>query len=226
MTALTHAEAGPRVGYVRAYVAGTGATSALVGGAIVVFLSLAAFLAFKGVPVGGSSEGGGSLYLGSNAGAPEAAAAALAAAPGAVAAAPLPGAPVGFVPVTGVPPPGDGNPPGGHLAVIRAGDLPPECPPELPQCGGGGNPDAKRATTGTVKNVDETTGEVGLDTNLSGMTRGMTRPLDDTLNRTLNGVGGMVGQPHLGDRLGQAANELGNRLIGDQGLTGQLLGPG
>src|SRR6476619_4796531 len=90
MTALAHTASAPRLGHLRvhlrAYLAGVGATPALTSAALVAFLSLATFVAFTGVPFGGSSVGGGSAYLGSNASAaPTAAAAALGAAPGAVA---------------------------------------------------------------------------------------------------------------------------------------------
>lgn len=235
MTAATHTETVPP-GNIRAYLAGTGATAALVAGALVVFLSLAAFVGFKGLPFGGSSERG-DLYLGSNAGAaPEAAAAALGAAPGAVAAAPVPGAPVGvavlvagggttavFTGPNGPSFPHGPNGPGGP-------DNPPgpcaDCPVPPPPPGPTVNPDAKRALTGTVQNLDETTGELGLDTNLSGATGGLTRSLDDTLGHTLNGVGGLLGRPHLGDNVGRTGNQLTNRLLGDQGLTGRLLGHG
>src|SRR6266508_6478527 len=90
MTTLAHTAATPRLGHPRAhlrsYLAGVGATSALTSAALVAFLSLATFVAFNGVPFGGSSDAGGAAYLGSNASsAPTAAAAALGAAPGAVA---------------------------------------------------------------------------------------------------------------------------------------------
>src|SRR6266540_1053503 len=99
MTTLVHAI--PRFSHVRAhlgsYLVGVGATSALTAGAVVVFLSLATFVAFNGLPsLGGSSNDAGAAYLSSNAGTPPtAAAAALGAARGAVAKGPVPGAHVG-----------------------------------------------------------------------------------------------------------------------------------
>ena len=96
MTTLAHAI--PRFSHVRAhlraYLVGVGATSALTAGAVVVFLSLATFVAFNGLPsLGGSSNDAGAAYLSSNASTPPTvAAAALAAARGAVAKDPVPGA--------------------------------------------------------------------------------------------------------------------------------------
>src|SRR5688572_17686736 len=88
MTSLAHTTRRPS--HVRthlsAYLAGVGATSALTAGAVVAFLSLATFVAFKGLPFGGPSNDAGAGYLNSNAsGPPTAAATALAAARAAVA---------------------------------------------------------------------------------------------------------------------------------------------
>ena len=50
--------------HLRAYLAGTGATGALIAGAAVVLLSLGAFFAFSGhLPFGGS-DNNGSAYVG------------------------------------------------------------------------------------------------------------------------------------------------------------------
>src|SRR5436190_21500812 len=113
MTSLTHIRPHPsaRVSHLRAYLAGTGVTGSLIAGAAVVFLTLAAFVAFKGVPFSGSGGGLGNAYIGARAtGPPEAAARALAAAPRAVAGAPVPGAPVGV-----------SGPTGANLAAAAAG---------------------------------------------------------------------------------------------------------
>ena len=95
MTSLAHTASTPRFrqprGHLRAYLAGVGATTALTSGALVVFLSLATFVAFKGLPFGGPGGGGGAAYLGANAGAPAAAGAALRAAASAVAKDPVAG---------------------------------------------------------------------------------------------------------------------------------------
>ena len=96
MTSIAHTASAPRLvqprTHLRAYLAGTGATAALTSGALVVFLSVATFVGFKGLPFGGSSHDAGAAYLGSPAGgAPTAAATALAVAPGAVAKHPITG---------------------------------------------------------------------------------------------------------------------------------------
>ena len=84
MTTYSHTASTRRFGHLRAhlraYLVGIGATTALTTGALVVFLSLATFVAFKGLPLGGSSDDAGAAYLGSNAPAPATAAAALGAA--------------------------------------------------------------------------------------------------------------------------------------------------
>jgi hypothetical protein len=72
--------------YLRAYLAGVGATSALTAGAVVAFLSMATFVAFNGVPSFGGSSDAGAAYLSSSPGdAPSPTAAALGSARGAVA---------------------------------------------------------------------------------------------------------------------------------------------
>src|SRR2546426_12706000 len=96
MTTYTHIGTNPRLGHLRAhlraYVVGVGATTALTAGALVAFLSVATFIAFQGLPLGGSSDDAGAAYLGANAtAAPTAAAAALGAANAAVAKDPVPG---------------------------------------------------------------------------------------------------------------------------------------
>src|SRR5919201_4396940 len=91
-----------RLSHFRAYLAGTGATGSLIAGAMVIFLSLAALVAFRGLPFGSSGGDFGSAYVdASRAGPPEAAARTLAAAPRNVASAPVPGAPVGAAGLAG-----------------------------------------------------------------------------------------------------------------------------
>ena len=93
MTSLVHAISRPSKlrSHLSPYLAGIGATGALTAGAVVVFLSLATFVAFRGLPsLAGSSDSTGAAYLTSNAGGPQAAAAALDAARAAVAKDPVP----------------------------------------------------------------------------------------------------------------------------------------
>ena len=217
MTAISHSQPAPSASHLRAYLAGTGATGALIAGVVVVFLSVAAFVAFKGAPFGGAGDDTGNLSLGANAAPPESAAATLAAAPRAVAAAPVRGAPVGLASTAG----GAGgfiNGPNGRIPLGNPGGNgnPPVAPPVIPGIPAPGDPGGSNALTGTVQALDQTTGQLGLDTNLSGATGPLTRQLDQTVNGTLNNVGGVVGKPHLGDQVGQTVN----------GLTGGLLGGG
>ena len=82
----TQPQATNGLSHFRAYLAGTGATGSLIAGTVVAFLSLAAFVAFHGMPFANSGGSFGNAYVGSGSvGAPEAAARALAAAPRSVA---------------------------------------------------------------------------------------------------------------------------------------------
>jgi hypothetical protein len=93
MTSLVHAISRPLKmrGHLNSYLAGVGATGALTAGAVVVFLSLATFVAFRGLPsLAGSSDSTGAAFLTSSSGGPQAAAAALDAARAAVATDPVP----------------------------------------------------------------------------------------------------------------------------------------
>lgn len=204
----------PRIGNLRAYLAGTGATGALVAGALVAFLTVGALVAFDGFPLGGD-DASGQISLADQPGgeAPEAAAAALAATPGAVAA-----SPAGGVVLAAVLPGGVGSAPNGPV-VTGSGTtgpgggtgtnppLPPRPPPPPPPPG---------ALSGLVDDVDETTGSLGLPP-LGPATQPLTDGIDRTLNDTLNGVGGAVGQPGLGNDVNDTVRGLTNGLIGREG---------
>src|SRR2546423_8475107 len=98
MTSLAHTPSSLRPSHLRAYLFGAGATTALTAGALVVFLSLAAFVAFKDLPLGGSSDDAGAAYLDSSTGAaPRSAAAALGAGHASVARDPVLGSHAGAV---------------------------------------------------------------------------------------------------------------------------------
>ena len=90
MTSIAETESGGRRQNfsLRAYVAGGAATAALIAGAIVVFASLGAYVAFSGLPIGSGNGNASQLTIDAEAGAPAAAAAVFGRAPGAVAAAP------------------------------------------------------------------------------------------------------------------------------------------
>ncbi len=221
MTTLAHAI--PRLSHVRAhlsaYLVGIGATSALTAGAVVVFLSLATFVAFKGLPLGGSSDDAGAAYLGSNA--PATAAAALGAARAAVAKDPVPGTRGGG---SGPGPGGAGgghNPGGGSNSAVGGvsggGGNPPGGGPTDPG-GGGGDPggvpiplpSSSGPVTSAVQSVDHAAG-----TNLSGPTSGATGAVDGAATGALDQAGGAVGHPRLGGQVGGAVNGVtGSGLLG------------
>jgi hypothetical protein len=217
-------QATTRLSHLRAYLAGTGATGSLIAGAMVVFLSLAALVAFRGLPFASSGGDFGSAYVGaSKAGPPDAAARTLAAAPRNVASTPVPGAPAG---AAGLPAPGSGggatagasvSTPAGATTDTSVGATPP-------------------ATTGTQTPLDTTGG--GPITNTvhqvdpSGTTDPVTQQLDNTVTDTLNNAGGAVGAPSLGDSVNDTLNNTTGGLLGGsggndvQGVVGGLVGGG
>jgi hypothetical protein len=225
MTTLSETQAhGPRATHLRAYLAGTGATGALVAGALVVFLSLATYVAFNGIPFGGSGGNSDTSYVGVRAsGTPAAAAAALGAAPGAVAAAPVPGAPIG---AGGARAGGGGGGAGGGAGgsgsgggFIPGGGTPPSgsTPPGGGGGGGGGGPTPSCSTCtspgivgNTVNQIDNTAG-----TNLSGGPVGdVAGTVDDKVTGTVNDVGGKVDQPGVGDKVTGDVNDTVNDVVG------------
>ncbi len=213
----------PRIGNLREYLAGTGATGALIAGAVIAFLSVGALVAFDGFPLGGD-EASGSLSLADQPGgqAPEAAALALAGTPGSVAAAPAGGTVVAAILPGGVrvgPGFGPGGAAGGGSGGSDTGGG--ENPPGPPTPGPG--PSGSGVVGGLVDELDETAGGLGLPA-LGGTTGPLTDQIDRTLNDTLNNVGGAVGQPSLGANVNNTVRGLTNGLLGREGLTGQLLG--
>ena len=195
----------PRIGNLRAYLAGTGATGALIAGAVVAFLSIGAFVAFDGFPLGGD-DASGQVSLADQPGgtAPESAAAALGGAPGGVAASPA----GGTVLAASIPSlTSDGTAPGG------TGALPGVDGPGTPTTPGSGSDGG--AVSGLVGDVDDTTG-----LNLSDTTSGLTNTVDQTVNDTLNNVGGVVGNSNLGNNVSNGVNNLSNNLLGGNGLLG------
>jgi hypothetical protein len=201
----------------RTLLAGGTATTALIAGAVIVFVSLAAYVAFDGLLGGGEDAGEETVLLGpSSSAAPEAAAAALADTPGAVAAAPA--APTAVAPAPAPAP----------LApeLVAATSAPPTAPaPAGVQAsapgGGGGQPPAPATAGegplgGAVTELEGTTDQLGLGLPLDDLTSPLTEPLDQAVTDTLNGVGGVLGQPNLGTDVNQ----------GLQNTVGGLVGPG
>ena len=202
-----------------------------------------AFVAFNGLPFGGSSDDAGAVYLDSStSAAPTAAGTALGRPPGAVArirsparagergpqvrgrgaAAPAAPVPAGLIPPARARPvsgPGDPgiSPPPGDVAP------PPIAVPPLPSASG--------PVTNAVQGVDGAAG-----TNLSGPTRGVTRAVDGVAGGALNRAGGAAGRPRLGTRAGGAVGgiagggarrltELRRRRAARPGRRGRQAGP-
>lgn len=63
MEAETNTDVRIRNFNLRAYLAGGGATVALIAGAVLVFASLGAYVAFEGLPVGGGDDDGGQIAV-------------------------------------------------------------------------------------------------------------------------------------------------------------------
>jgi hypothetical protein len=223
MSTYTHAASRPRSGHLRAhlpaYLVGIGATAALTAGALVVFLSLATFVAFNGLPFGGSSDDVGSAYLDpSPSVAPASAATALGAAPGAVAKNAATGSngagPAGSATAAASGSGGSGS--GGAPSGDPAGKAPTEPRPStspgeiavpLPSTSG--------PVTNAVQSVDNAAG-----TNLSGSAGGAAGAVDGAVNQ----AGGSAGRAGLGRRAGGVVNGVRDRVLGGAGSAGSLLG--
>jgi len=204
----------------RAYLAGTSATTALIAGLVILFLAAGAFVAFSGNPFGGD-DASESVTIGNQApaGAPEAAALALAAGPDAVAATPtaLVGGPGAAV---------DG---GAAFAAAPPGAAPPGATSPGGGPGGGGGEPVPTPTGGggalgnTVGAVDDAASNLGLDLGLGQTTDPITDGPDRTVTETLNNVGGGGGGGGrgLGDRVNDTVGGVRdgvNRGLGGLGL--------
>jgi hypothetical protein len=166
----------------RAYLAGMGATSALVAAAAIAFLSLAALVGFNGLPGGGDESTTGGVNVGRG-GAAAQAAAAVGAAGGAVAAAPAPGSATAAEEV--VPGASGGPVPSGGESES---DLPdsPTTPGTPPSVGGDAGtvvpPTESQDPVGdAVDQVDETGGGLGLDPGLGDTLDPITGHVEDTI---------------------------------------------
>jgi hypothetical protein len=212
----------PRNVNLRTFLAGGTATTALIGAAIVLFASLATYVAFNGASGADEADSTATVPAAQPAGAPEAAAAGAGGAPAAVAA--VPAAPTAIAPAP-APAPALATE---LLVAERRGN-------------GGDDPSVIRTTNsgtaegmpaqqtgalgGTVNGLEGATGELGIDAPLGEAFRPITGPLDETLNDTLNNVGGLLGNPDLGDQVTQGLNQTTNALLGPGGLTDRLLNP-
>ena len=191
----------------KAYLAGTGATSALVAAAVVSFFALAGLFTVNGFPGGLSSTEGDTVLVAPGSDAPEAAAAAAAAAPGAVAATPADrvvggagvsaagGAGAGESGGTlgGATAPGGGATPGSGTApdaTVPTGSSP-SAPAPAPAPG---TSTQQGPLSDTVSGVEGTTeGATGLDVPLTETTQPLTDQLDQTVQDTGDTVGGLLG---------------------------------
>lgn len=184
----------------RSYFAGGVATTALIGAAIVLFGALAAYVAFNGLPVGGAGDPPGTqVVVGAGSRAPEAAAAALARAPAAVAAAPVARAGGGSGPAA---PAADASSPAAGTGVGSDGTQPATSTGTAPV-----TPQGAQSAGGSGQTINE----LGNATNLP---LGDLGPVDEAIGQGLNQVGGVVGNPQLGDQINGAVGELSQDVPG------------
>lgn len=222
MSTYAHTASRPRFGHLRAhlpaYLVGIGATAALTAGALVVFLSLATFVAFNGLPFGGSSDDVGSAYLDpSPSVAPASAATALGAAPGAVANAAAGSSGAGRAGSATAAESGSG---GSGSGGAPSGDPAGKAPTESGASTSPGQvavplPSTSGPVTDVVQSVDNAAG-----TNLSGSVGGAAAAVDGVANQAARSAG----RAGLGGRAGGAVNGVRDRILGGGGPTGGLLG--
>ena len=206
----------PRNANLRAYLAGGGATAALVAAAVIVFVGVAAFVAFKGLPFGADDSPDATVNLA--AGVPEAAATAAAPGADAVAADPATPSAAAIAEILAA------LPPGGTSAVAGL-DTTPGLDGGGPGGGGGGETPTTPGTVGNaVGGLEDTAGSAGIDLPLGEVTDPITGPIDKTVNDAVNNVGGLVGDDQLGDKVTGGVNDVTNGLVGPGGLTDSLLG--
>jgi hypothetical protein len=202
----------------RAYFAGGAATVALIAAGVIIFGSLAAYVAFNGLPVGGGEETSDSVAVQAAAGAPANAAAALAAAPGAVAAAAA--APTAIAPAaTGIGAPGTGGT--GDDTTPGTTPTDPGTPPSggptttTGSVSGGGDAIASGPVGGAVDTVDGAASGAGVDVPLSETAGPAAAQVDQTVQDTLDQVGGAVNQPELGQDVGHTVDGATGGLLDD-----------
>jgi len=211
--AQTNMDAKPTRFSLRAYLAGGTATTALIAGVVVIFASLAAYVAFEGIPGGGEGSTGDSAILAGTPGAPEAAAVVVRRASAAVEA--TPAAPTATAP------------PQGATAAPQGTAVPPQTSTSPTSPSGGGveqvsapQPEAGEATAAgpsegsgesgpidtAVTGLQDTAADLGVDVP-TGNLQNITEPLDQNANNTLNDVGGALGAPTLGDQVTGTVND-------------------
>ena len=231
----------------RAYLAGGTATSALIAGAAIVFLSLGAYVAFNGLGAGADTARKHDAVVIGSGGAPSAAAAAAAAAGRAASAvAATPAARTAAVQTRGRGAGGAAS--GSGAAGSSAGGTAsgtasagttggtadgsgstPAGTPSGGQTGTGNTGNGTGTGTGSggsegvlgnaVNGVSNTASDLGVNTDTSGV-QNIVEPLDETVNDTLDTVGGAVGAPNLGNTVNQTVNGATNGLLGGGDTSG------
>ncbi len=199
----------------RAFAAGTGVTTSLVAAAVLAFISVAALVAFNGMPFG--SDGAADATVALPAAAPKAAALAASPTAGAVAASPARPSPAAATEILAALPAGARDGPVAPGTIAGPGGT------GTTDLSGGGTGAAGVGTSGTpglvqgaVGGVQNAAAGLGVSLPLRDLTDGITKPLDDTVGGALNGLGGGLGNNHLGDQvnggLGQVTGGLGHLL--------------
>ena len=236
---------GPQPGRrnVRAYFAGGAASTALVAGAVILFGSLAAYVAFEGLPIAGDDAEAGTVVVGDRAGAPERAAAEVRAAPGAVARKPASSTVVRPAPILtglgGAVARGAGAAPGGEPTVAGpagAGSADPAAagaPTSVPTAAADGSAPAPAPTApapetessgpvgGVVDDVESTTDQA-VDVPLGDATQGVTDTVDQAVGGTVDQVGGAV--VGATDAVGGATDAVGGATDAVDGTLDQVDG--
>lgn len=216
----------------RAYLAGGAATAALIAAVIFVFGSLAAYVAFNGLPVGGENTATPNVVVDGGVGTATNAAGSTAASPsssstrasntGGRSAGPGGGHGANASQNTGT---GSGGtatvtPPGASTGDSPPATAPPAAGPSdpAPTSPTDDAPQVPSAVTGAVGGaVDDIEGaahEAGIDVPLGQSSSGLTDLVDQVGTETHDGAGGVAGNDNLGDDVAGLAN----------GLTGTLLG--
>ena len=210
----------PRNVNARAFAAGTGVTTALIAAAVVAFVSIAAFVAFEGIPF--KSDGSPESSVSISSGAPQAAALTAGSAAESVAADPATPSAAALAEITAALPPGAAT--DGFGGGAGPGGPTTDGPPTGTGPGGGGTGGgtggggddgvpAPGPIQGTVGSLDDAVGGLGLDLPLSETTGDITKNLDDTLNGTLNNVVNGIGAGKLGDKVNNTVGSLTNGLL-------------
>jgi hypothetical protein len=189
----------------RAYVAGGAATVALIAAGVFVFGSLAAYVAFNGLPVGGGGDSGPSVAVQAadgSIGAPASASGTLDAAAGAVAAAPAARTAVAPAPGATDTASGSGSSatqttagggtdtspaPTGTTAPDTSGTPPTSSPTPASSTSPSAAGDSGPAGS-AVQQVEDIAGGAGVDLPLTDATDSVTAPVDQTLEGL--GLGG------------------------------------